>query len=45
MDAGVIKNLKYFYKLEIVRRIIAAIENDSFSLNLLQALLIIQKSW
>ena len=46
MDAGMIKNLKYFYKLEIVRRRIAAIENDqSFSLNLLQALLIIQKSW
>ena len=35
--AGVIKNLKYFYKLELVRRRIAAVENKQvFSINLLQ---------
>ena len=46
MDAGVIRNLKYFYKLELVRRRIAAIENkQNFSINLLQAVHTIEKSW
>ena len=46
MDAGVIRNLKYFYKLELVRRRIAAIENkQNFTINLLQAVHIIEKSW
>ena len=46
MDSGVIRNLKYFCKFELVRRRIAAIENKrNFSINLLQAVYIIEKSW
>ena len=46
IDADVIKNLKYFYKLELVRRRIAAMENkQNFSINLLQAVCIINTSW
>ena len=40
MDAGVIRNFKYHYKLDLVRRRIAAIDNNQeFSINLLQATL------
>ena len=46
MDAGVIRNFKFYYKLDLVRRRIAAIDNNQeFSINLLQAIYLEDKSW
>lgn len=46
MDAGVIRNLKHHYKLALVRRMIAAIDNQQpFQINLLQAVHILKYSW
>ena len=46
MDAGVIRNFKYHYKLDLVRRRIASIDNNQeFSINLSQAIYPVDKSW
>lgn len=46
MDAGVIRNVKHHYRLALVRRMIAAIDNQQpFQINLLQAVYILKDSW
>ena len=46
MDAGVIRNLKSFYRRDLVRRKINALDAGvEFSINILQALCILNKSW
>ena len=46
MDAGVIANTKHWYRSEIVRRKILALDsNGDFTLNLLEAVRILLQSW
>ena len=46
MDAGIIKNVKYFYRTEIIRRKINSIDcGVELDINLLQAIIMLDKAW
>ena len=46
MDAGFIKNVKYFYRTEIIKRKINSIDcGVEFDINLLQAIIMPDKAW
>jgi hypothetical protein len=46
MDAGIIKNLKHYYRQDLVKKKIRCLDNSlPFSIDLLQALIILEKAW
>lgn len=46
MDMGIIKNLKFYYRKRLVKKLLDAIsKNNDLSINLLQAITLLTKAW